>query len=143
MSPFWRAEERDRSFHLSAKIGNFLEHADAVLNSPGGAAALRGLLDPCHAHKEWSTFQKVLTDQALERLEFAAFIPKGDYLTLEVKGFVPVWWVLPVWLPELQRRLCFFGPVPARVQAPCRIYPVLSSPNLLPVKQCCLRGPGV
>ncbi|MEE9562520.1 MAG: DEAD/DEAH box helicase, partial [Thermoanaerobaculia bacterium] len=36
MAPFWRAEERDRSFHLSAKMGRFLEQAEAFLASPGG-----------------------------------------------------------------------------------------------------------
>ena len=40
MAPFWRAEERDRSFHLSAKIGRFLEQAEGFLASPGGAEKL-------------------------------------------------------------------------------------------------------
>jgi ATP-dependent Lhr-like helicase len=40
MAPFWRAEERDRSFHLSAKIGRFLEQADGFLESPGGGEKL-------------------------------------------------------------------------------------------------------
>jgi len=29
--PFWRAEDLDRSYHFSARIGEFLEHADALL----------------------------------------------------------------------------------------------------------------
>jgi ATP-dependent Lhr-like helicase len=40
MAPFWRAEERDRSFHLSAKIGDFLEQAEAFLATPGGGEKL-------------------------------------------------------------------------------------------------------
>ncbi|MGE5172896.1 MAG: DEAD/DEAH box helicase [Betaproteobacteria bacterium] len=32
--PFWRAEEQDRDFHLSEKIGLFLEHADQRIDSP-------------------------------------------------------------------------------------------------------------
>jgi ATP-dependent Lhr-like helicase len=40
MAPFWRAEERDRSFHLSAKMGRFLEQAEAFLASPGGGEKL-------------------------------------------------------------------------------------------------------
>ncbi len=32
--PFWKAEEQDRDFHLSERIGLFLEHADGRLNAP-------------------------------------------------------------------------------------------------------------
>ncbi len=32
--PFWRAEARDRSFHLAERIGLFLERADARLDDP-------------------------------------------------------------------------------------------------------------
>jgi ATP-dependent Lhr-like helicase len=35
MAPFWRAEERNRSFELSERIGALLEEADAALASPG------------------------------------------------------------------------------------------------------------
>ena len=33
--PFWRAEEMNRSFHLSEKIGSFLREADENLKKPG------------------------------------------------------------------------------------------------------------
>jgi ATP-dependent Lhr-like helicase len=33
--PFWRAEEQNRHFHLSERIGLFLERADTRLGSPG------------------------------------------------------------------------------------------------------------
>ena len=32
--PFWKAEQQDRDFHFSERIGLFLEHADARLDSP-------------------------------------------------------------------------------------------------------------
>jgi ATP-dependent helicase Lhr and Lhr-like helicase len=32
--PFWKAEQQDRDFHFSEKIGLFLEHADGKLDSP-------------------------------------------------------------------------------------------------------------
>jgi ATP-dependent Lhr-like helicase len=40
MAPFWRADERDRGFELSEKIGLFLEHAEARLDEPTFRAAL-------------------------------------------------------------------------------------------------------
>ncbi len=40
MAPFWRAEERDRSFFLSSKIGEFLEAAEETLRLAGGAGRL-------------------------------------------------------------------------------------------------------
>jgi ATP-dependent Lhr-like helicase len=44
MAPFWRAEERDRSFHLSARVGSFLERADDILAHHHGRGRLRRLL---------------------------------------------------------------------------------------------------
>jgi ATP-dependent helicase Lhr and Lhr-like helicase len=51
MAPFWRAEERNRSFELSERIGTFLERADAALGDPSFAAALERehALDPAAA----------------------------------------------------------------------------------------------
>ncbi len=48
MAPFWRADELDRRWHLSARIGRFLEWADGQLRSPSFPAALaeRYHLDP-------------------------------------------------------------------------------------------------
>ncbi|MEO6097306.1 MAG: ATP-dependent helicase, partial [Fibrobacteria bacterium] len=40
MAPFWRAEERDRGLHLSARVGEFLETADGRLGDPGLAREL-------------------------------------------------------------------------------------------------------
>jgi ATP-dependent Lhr-like helicase len=34
MAPFWRAEERDRGFHVSERLGQFLEAADGRLRDP-------------------------------------------------------------------------------------------------------------
>ncbi len=33
--PFWKAEQQDRDFHFSEKIGLFLEHADSTVDSSG------------------------------------------------------------------------------------------------------------
>jgi len=41
--PFWRAEEQNRDFHLSERIGLFLEHADSRLDSDGFREELLGL----------------------------------------------------------------------------------------------------
>ncbi len=41
MAPFWRAEETNRSFHLSERIGMLLERAEEVLAEPGGGSRLR------------------------------------------------------------------------------------------------------
>ncbi len=40
MAPFWRAEERNRSFHLASRTGDFLERADSLLESNDGRAIL-------------------------------------------------------------------------------------------------------
>jgi ATP-dependent helicase Lhr and Lhr-like helicase len=40
-TPFWKAEELNRGFHLSERIGEFLESAEEALGSPEFAAALR------------------------------------------------------------------------------------------------------
>ena len=44
MAPFWRAEEHNRSFHLSARIGEVLEEAEANLAVPRGGNTLRDRL---------------------------------------------------------------------------------------------------
>ncbi len=40
MAPFWRADERDRSFHLSERIGQFLEGAEEILGQSDDLSAL-------------------------------------------------------------------------------------------------------
>jgi ATP-dependent helicase Lhr and Lhr-like helicase len=59
LAPFWRAEEQDRSFFLSEKIGGFLERAEALLSGTGGAAALRAELIADHAMEEPAADQLV------------------------------------------------------------------------------------
>jgi len=44
MAPFWKAEENNRSFHLSARIGDVLEEAEATLAVPRRSSALRDRL---------------------------------------------------------------------------------------------------
>ncbi|MFQ5525298.1 MAG: DEAD/DEAH box helicase [Thermoanaerobaculia bacterium] len=48
-APFWRAEERNRSFHLSERIGEFLERADRTLAARQGAERLTTELVERHA----------------------------------------------------------------------------------------------
>lgn len=43
MLPFWRAEEQNREFHLSERIGLFLEHADTRLDAPDFRNELKSL----------------------------------------------------------------------------------------------------
>ena len=40
-APFWKAEENDRDFHFSERIGQFLEEADGRLEDPDFAESLR------------------------------------------------------------------------------------------------------
>ncbi len=40
MAPFWRADERDRGFEFSDRVGRFLEAAEPRLDDPGFRAAL-------------------------------------------------------------------------------------------------------
>ena len=40
MAPFWRAEERNRSFHLASRTGEFLQQADSFLGDKDGRAVL-------------------------------------------------------------------------------------------------------
>ena len=49
MAPFWRAEERDRSYHLSSRIGEFLEKAEELLKRPEGRSEVSQLLESKHA----------------------------------------------------------------------------------------------
>ncbi len=49
MTPFWRADARNRSFFLSERLGTFLETADAHLEEPGGREALLAALTERHA----------------------------------------------------------------------------------------------
>ena len=44
MAPFWRAEERDRSFHLSNRIGEFLASAERALAATDGIKTLKATL---------------------------------------------------------------------------------------------------
>ena len=48
-APFWRAEERSRSFHFSSRIGEFLERADGTLSTRNGREELHAELIERHA----------------------------------------------------------------------------------------------
>jgi len=49
MAPFWRAEARNRGYHLSERIGRFLEVAQETLAAAGGGATLARRLGERHA----------------------------------------------------------------------------------------------
>jgi ATP-dependent Lhr-like helicase len=67
--PFWRAEEQDRDFHLSEKIGLFLEEMDRRLDSPDLKAQLmkHHLLEDACAD-ELISFLKLQKEATGERL---------------------------------------------------------------------------
>ncbi|MGB3561453.1 MAG: DEAD/DEAH box helicase [Thermoanaerobaculia bacterium] len=82
MAPFWRAEERDRSFHLSAKMGGFLEQAEAYLAAPGGGEKLARHLEEHHCLDQAAAAELV---GLLERQRSATGcpLPHRHHLVLE------------------------------------------------------------
>ena len=76
--PFWRAEARNRSFHLASRIGLFLERADGRLEQP---ALLRELerehwLAPAAARELVSLLER-------QRAQTAASLPHRHHLLVE------------------------------------------------------------
>jgi ATP-dependent helicase Lhr and Lhr-like helicase len=77
MAPFWRAEERNRDFHLSERISLALEAWSAALDAPGLEGVLReDGLEPDAA----SALVAFLTDQ---RKAAAAELPHRHHLLVE------------------------------------------------------------
>ncbi len=80
-APFWRAEERNRSFHLSERIGSFLERADRTLASREGATELFDELVKKHAMENAAASELI---EWLERQRAATgFLPHRHRLLLE------------------------------------------------------------
>ena len=80
-APFWRAEERNRSFHLSDRIGEFLERADGTLSTRGGAADLEAELVERHAMEPAAARELI---EFLERQRAAtSFLPHRHRLLVE------------------------------------------------------------
>jgi ATP-dependent Lhr-like helicase len=84
MAPFWRAEERDRGFHFSTRLGAFLEDADARLDDPALKEELvrdRGLdAESANALIGYLRRQKDATRTAL---------PHRHHLLIEDAGVAP------------------------------------------------------
>ncbi|MDX1500874.1 MAG: DEAD/DEAH box helicase [Thermoanaerobaculia bacterium] len=59
MAPFWRAEARDRSFHLSERVGLFLERAEETLRGSGGTEVLLESLQRDHHMEPFAAGQLV------------------------------------------------------------------------------------
>ncbi len=85
LAPFWRAEERSRSFHLSARIGELLETAERLLELDDGA---RQLLDKlCREHAmEPAAAERLLELLERQRAETGAALPHRHHLLVEHLG---------------------------------------------------------
>ncbi len=81
MAPFWRADERDRGFHFSDRLGSLLERAERDLDDPAFAASLitdHGLeTDGAEALVEFLRRQRAATNAPL---------PHRHHLLLEEAG---------------------------------------------------------
>jgi len=79
--PFWRAEEMNRSYHLSEKIGLFLKEADEALASPNFSEFQRKLYEQHHmteiAARELVGFLK------RQRVETRAPLPHRHHILVE------------------------------------------------------------
>lgn len=76
--PFWRAEESQRSVHMSEKIGRFLEEAEARLHDPAFEAEL--VQDYC---LEPAAARGLIEDLAGQRRHTGAALPHRHHLLLE------------------------------------------------------------
>ncbi len=84
MAPFWRADERDRGFHFSLRLGEFLEAADARLDDPAwreGLVRTRGL-DPAGADALIGFLRK-------QREATRSPLPHRHHLLIEDAGIAP------------------------------------------------------
>jgi ATP-dependent Lhr-like helicase len=76
--PFWRAEEMNRSYHLSLKILEFLEDADRDLGSPGFLERLRE-----HHHMSTPAARELVRCLDRQKKETAASLPHRHHLVVE------------------------------------------------------------
>ncbi len=85
MAPFWRAEPRNRSFHLSRRIGEFLERAERHLAARGGAAELGRYLTG-ELQMEEAAAARLLELLARQRAVTGAELPHRHHLLVERLG---------------------------------------------------------
>jgi ATP-dependent Lhr-like helicase len=76
--PFWKAEPQDRDFHFSEKIGQFLEHADNKLDSPGFRQELLG-----HYAMEETAADELIGFLKLQKEAAGASLPHRHHLLIE------------------------------------------------------------
>ncbi len=79
--PFWRAEEMNRSYHLSEKIGLFLEEADEALASPNFSEFQQKL----HAQNHMSEIaaRELVVFLKRQRVETRAPLPHCHHILVE------------------------------------------------------------
>jgi len=76
--PFWRAEARNRSFHLAGRIGRFLERADARLDQP----ALLRELEREH-HLQPAAAKDLVSLLERQKSQTASALPHRHHLLVE------------------------------------------------------------
>ena len=82
MAPFWRADERDRSFHLSQRIGQYLETTEDILGQSDDVLALLEYLkaDRALGDKASSALARLLQEQ---RAATGGALPHRHHLLVE------------------------------------------------------------
>jgi ATP-dependent Lhr-like helicase len=85
MAPFWRAEARNRTFHLSSRIGEFLERAERHFENRDGDKELRGLLLEEH-RMDAAAAERLLELLARQRAETGSALPHRHHLLVEKLG---------------------------------------------------------
>lgn len=81
MAPFWRAEERDRSFHFSERLGRFLAAAERLLARPNGGEKLRRWLrDQVEGEEALADLVRLLEEQ---RAVTGRALPHRHHLLIE------------------------------------------------------------
>lgn len=82
MAPFWRAEERNRSFHLASRAGEFLERADGLLESEDGRPVLLRRLREEHS-VEASSAEDLVRLLEQQRAVTGCGLPHRKHLVVE------------------------------------------------------------
>lgn len=82
--PFWRAENQSREFHLSEKIGEFLEMADMRLRDPQFAIELVNTYR-MHAHAA----EGLIADLVHQRIQTGCCLPHRHHLVIEYTTMGP------------------------------------------------------
>jgi ATP-dependent Lhr-like helicase len=76
--PFWKAEQQDRDYHFSEKIGLFLEHADSLLDAP----AFRQELQNQYAMEE-AAAHELIGFLKLQKEATGSMLPHRHHLLIE------------------------------------------------------------